>query len=62
MPYLQRGIDQFQDLDGSRKNVMHVYCYLVSRLTNGMCRYPQLVGVRICLGFAEAGLFPGVVY
>ncbi|EIM87019.1 MFS general substrate transporter [Stereum hirsutum FP-91666 SS1] len=24
--------------------------------------YPQLVGVRTCLGVAEAGLFPGVVY
>ncbi|KAI0649688.1 MFS general substrate transporter [Trametes meyenii] len=24
--------------------------------------YPQLVGTRICLGVAEAGLFPGVVY
>ncbi|KAJ7461088.1 MFS general substrate transporter [Mycena latifolia] len=24
--------------------------------------YPELVGVRICLGIAEAGLFPGVVY
>ncbi|KAJ7495975.1 MFS general substrate transporter [Mycena galericulata] len=24
--------------------------------------YPQLVGVRICLGVAEAGLFPGLVY
>ncbi|EPS96925.1 hypothetical protein FOMPIDRAFT_1032200 [Fomitopsis schrenkii] len=24
--------------------------------------YPQLVGIRICLGIAEAGLFPGVVY
>ncbi|KAG9310068.1 MFS general substrate transporter [Chiua virens] len=24
--------------------------------------YPQLVAVRFCLGFAEAGLFPGVVY
>ncbi|KAI5118655.1 hypothetical protein M0805_002575 [Coniferiporia weirii] len=24
--------------------------------------YPQLVGVRICLGIAEAGFFPGVVY
>jgi hypothetical protein len=24
--------------------------------------YPQLVGVRILLGVAEAGLFPGVVY
>ncbi|KAJ3840338.1 MFS general substrate transporter [Lentinula raphanica] len=25
-------------------------------------RYPQLVGVRVCLGVAEAGLFPGVAY
>ncbi|KAF8240133.1 MFS general substrate transporter [Tricholoma matsutake] len=24
--------------------------------------YPQIVGVRVCLGVAEAGLFPGVVY
>ena len=24
--------------------------------------YPQLVGTRVCLGIAEAGLFPGVVY
>jgi sugar phosphate permease len=24
--------------------------------------YPQLVGVRVCLGVTEAGLFPGVVY
>ncbi|KAI9457539.1 MFS general substrate transporter [Boletus coccyginus] len=24
--------------------------------------YPELVGVRFCLGLAEAGLFPGVVY
>ncbi|KAH9914907.1 MFS general substrate transporter [Epithele typhae] len=24
--------------------------------------YPQLVGARVCLGVAEAGLFPGVVY
>ncbi|THH12738.1 hypothetical protein EW146_g7410 [Bondarzewia mesenterica] len=24
--------------------------------------YPQLVGVRVCLGIAEAGFFPGVVY
>lgn len=27
-----------------------------------MNSYPQLVGVRICLGVAEAGFFPGVVY
>ncbi|TFK32744.1 MFS general substrate transporter [Crucibulum laeve] len=24
--------------------------------------YPQLIGTRICLGVAEAGLFPGIVY
>ncbi|KAF9220053.1 MFS general substrate transporter [Gyrodon lividus] len=24
--------------------------------------YPQLVGLRVCLGVAEAGLFPGVAY
>jgi len=24
--------------------------------------YPQLVGARVCLGIAEAGLFPGVVF
>ncbi|KAJ6585527.1 MFS general substrate transporter [Mycena capillaripes] len=32
--------------------------------THSSCRrsYPQLVGVRVCLGVAEAGLFPGVVY
>ncbi|KAG2141396.1 MFS general substrate transporter [Suillus bovinus] len=28
----------------------------------GVVMYPQLVGVRICLGISEAGLFPGVVY
>ncbi|KAI0325823.1 MFS general substrate transporter [Cubamyces sp. BRFM 1775] len=29
----------------------------------GLCKnYPQLVGTRVCLGVAEAGLFPGVVY
>ncbi|KAJ8517655.1 hypothetical protein ONZ45_g5173 [Pleurotus djamor] len=31
------------------------------RLMPILC-YPQLVGVRILLGLAEAGLFPGVVY
>jgi hypothetical protein len=24
--------------------------------------FPQLIGARVCLGVAEAGLFPGVVY
>jgi hypothetical protein len=32
-----------------------------TRLTK-ICSYPQLVGTRVCLGVAEAGLFPGVVY
>jgi len=34
---------------------------LVSYLTETFS-YPQLVGARVCLGVAEAGLFPGVVY
>ncbi|KAJ7105400.1 MFS general substrate transporter [Mycena crocata] len=38
--------------------------YLIYRTTlMGLVKtYPQLVGVRILLGIAEAGLFPGVVY
>ncbi|KAG1734933.1 MFS general substrate transporter [Suillus paluster] len=31
-------------------------------LTWGIVIYPQLVAVRACLGIAEAGLFPGVIY
>lgn len=27
-----------------------------------VCSYAQLVGVRICLGVTEAGLFPGVTF
>ncbi|KAF9648245.1 hypothetical protein BDM02DRAFT_3155854 [Thelephora ganbajun] len=37
----------------------------VTRLSDGLARFPcyaQLVGVYICLGVAETGLFPGVVY
>ena len=36
-----------------------------SRLSNGLARVPsytRLIGVRVCLGVAEAGLFPGVVH
>lgn len=48
--------------DGSRKKVSPSLepsnWWLTSRGTS----YPQLVGVRVCLGIAEAGLFPGVVY
>ncbi|KAH0838727.1 MFS general substrate transporter [Lanmaoa asiatica] len=35
---------------------------LVSLVVLRVRIYPQLVGVRFCLGIAEAGLFPGVVY
>ncbi|KAJ7739084.1 MFS general substrate transporter [Mycena maculata] len=35
---------------------------IVMTLMGFVKTYPQLVGVRICLGVAEAGLFPGVVY
>ncbi|KAG1731492.1 MFS general substrate transporter [Suillus paluster] len=35
---------------------------IVMTLMSLVKTYPQLVGVRACLGFAEAGLFPGVTY
>ncbi|KAF8840165.1 MFS general substrate transporter [Paxillus ammoniavirescens] len=35
---------------------------LVMMLMGFVTTYPQLVGVRVCLGVAEAGLYPGVVY
>ncbi|KAH7908986.1 MFS general substrate transporter [Hygrophoropsis aurantiaca] len=35
---------------------------LIMTLMGLVKTYPQLVGVRVCLGIAEAGLFPGVVY
>ncbi|TFK86776.1 MFS general substrate transporter [Polyporus arcularius HHB13444] len=35
---------------------------LIMTLMGLVKTYPQLVGTRICLGVAEAGLFPGVVY
>ncbi|KAJ8596851.1 MFS general substrate transporter [Rhizopogon salebrosus TDB-379] len=35
---------------------------IVMTLMSLVKTYPQLVGVRACLGIAEAGLFPGVVY
>lgn len=35
---------------------------IVMTLVGIVKNYPQLVGVRVCLGVAEAGLFPGVVY
>ncbi|KAG0692234.1 MFS general substrate transporter [Suillus ampliporus] len=38
------------------------FCMDDSTLMSLVKTYPQLVGVRACLGFAEAGLFPGVVY
>ncbi|CAA7263446.1 unnamed protein product [Cyclocybe aegerita] len=35
---------------------------IVTTLMGLVKNYPQLVGARVCLGVAEAGLFPGVVY
>ncbi|KAJ3514424.1 hypothetical protein NLJ89_g2392 [Agrocybe chaxingu] len=35
---------------------------IVMTLMGIVKNYPQLVGARVCLGVAEAGLFPGVVY
>ncbi|KAF8651375.1 hypothetical protein AX16_004822 [Volvariella volvacea WC 439] len=35
---------------------------IVMTLMGLVKNYPQLVGTRVCLGVAEAGLFPGVVY
>jgi len=35
---------------------------VVMTMTGLVKSYQQLVGVRICLGVAEAGLFPGIVY
>ncbi|KAH9474337.1 putative transporter C11D3.18C [Psilocybe cubensis] len=35
---------------------------IVMTLMGLVKNYPQLVGTRVCLGIAEAGLFPGVVY
>ncbi|KIJ64854.1 hypothetical protein HYDPIDRAFT_132016 [Hydnomerulius pinastri MD-312] len=36
---------------------------LALRMSMGFVRtYPQLVGVRVCLGVVEAGLYPGVAY
>lgn len=41
--------------------VIFLFCFSLWFTLNSL-RYPQLVGVRVCLGVAEAGLFPGVVY
>ena len=41
---------------------MFVGRFTVTRTEFFHSRYEQLVGVRVCLGFAEAGLFPGVIY
>ncbi|KIK93184.1 hypothetical protein PAXRUDRAFT_829217 [Paxillus rubicundulus Ve08.2h10] len=35
---------------------------LVMTLMGFVKTYPQLVGLRVCLGVAEAGLFPGIAY
>lgn len=45
---------------GLDKSCVERNCPKLTTLTS--CRYANLVGNRIALGIAEAGLFPGVVY
>ncbi|KAH0825878.1 hypothetical protein J3R83DRAFT_7748, partial [Lanmaoa asiatica] len=40
----------------------HVSWGIIMMLMGLVKTYSQIVGVRFCLGFADAGLFPGVVY
>ncbi|KAG7443263.1 MFS general substrate transporter [Guyanagaster necrorhizus] len=42
--------------------VITVVWGIIMTLMGLVKNYPQLVGVRVCLGVAEAGFFPGVVY
>ena len=52
-----------QDFDGTCKKVDTFDYFLHFKNNKSLIfSYPQLVGVRVCLGVAEAGLFPGVVY
>ncbi|PPR02802.1 hypothetical protein CVT26_009588 [Gymnopilus dilepis] len=61
------------DLTGNRYNIALLFSRIVylnaqqisfssDSTPHGKNSYPQLVGVRVCLGVTEAGLFPGVVY
>ena len=52
-----------QDIDGHSQKVRLRTSSTISFAENVLhLSYPQLVGVRVCLGVAEAGLFPGVTY
>ena len=51
-----------QDCHGTSQDVINPLETHAASPLMIMVRYPQLVGVRICLGVAEAGFFPGVVY
>ena len=52
-----------QDNDGAGENVSPELNRVKSSDQNIVIfSYPQLVGTRVCLGVAEAGLFPGVVW
>jgi hypothetical protein len=52
-----------QDTHGFREDVrLGSFRRMFDLLLTLHVRYPQLVGARVCLGIAEAGLFPGVVY
>ncbi|TFY59400.1 hypothetical protein EVJ58_g5799 [Rhodofomes roseus] len=51
------------DTHGTREEVRRmIYEAILKLTTTSYISYPQLVGARLCLGFAEAGIFPGVAY
>ncbi|KAG9310071.1 MFS general substrate transporter [Chiua virens] len=49
-------------LNGDKYNVALTMFFISYCTFECPAKYPQLVAARFCLGFAEAGLFPGVVY
>lgn len=57
-------VDLKQDAYGPREDVSTRKFGTVVQFANTYTahRYPQLIGVRVCLGIAEAGLPPGVFY
>ncbi|KAH9919550.1 MFS general substrate transporter [Fomitopsis serialis] len=69
-----QGLTTQLDLTGNKYNIALMMYYIKrtdcmgyydvndSTLMGIVKTYPQLLGVRICLGIAEAGLYPGVVY
>ncbi|KAJ7873807.1 MFS general substrate transporter [Mycena olivaceomarginata] len=56
-----QGLETQLDLTGNKYNIALPYCIFETpaKTLMGLVKtYPQLVGARICLGVAEAGLFP----